>query len=113
METCIAVISDLGFSQLVTVENSKKPQIYGVIPYMEPEPLKLLHSGNILIFNNNFETAVISDLGFSQLVTVENSKKPQIYGVIPYMEPEPLKTAEEDDQIQDTSVQILDIIRIC
>ncbi|RHZ43808.1 hypothetical protein Glove_853g12 [Diversispora epigaea] len=189
-----AVISDLGFSQLVTVENSKKPQIYGVIPYMAPELFKGkpctfasdiyslgmimwelttghkpfhdqehgpkiildildgkrpeitkdtpecwvklmercwhpdpsrrptiyeiwklsdefrynknfailllhdkkiihrdLHSGNILIFNNNFETAVISDLGFSQLVTVENSKKPQIYGVIPYMAPELFK----------------------
>ncbi|RHZ43821.1 hypothetical protein Glove_853g9 [Diversispora epigaea] len=66
-----------------------------------------LHSGNILIFtesrnifdnsrSNNFETAVISDLGFSQLVTVnsensKNSKKPQMYGVIPYMAPELFK----------------------
>ncbi|RHZ58757.1 hypothetical protein Glove_368g28 [Diversispora epigaea] len=50
-----------------------------------------LHSGNILIITNDFK-AVLSDLGFSQRVTVnlENSKKPepQIYGVIPYMAPE-------------------------
>ncbi|RHZ88780.1 hypothetical protein Glove_21g200 [Diversispora epigaea] len=51
-----------------------------------------LHSGNILIITNDFE-AVISDLGFSQRVTVnsENSKKSQMYGVIPYMAPELFK----------------------
>ncbi|RHZ58761.1 hypothetical protein Glove_368g22 [Diversispora epigaea] len=52
-----------------------------------------LHSGNILIITNDFK-AVLSDLGFSQRVTVnsENSKKkPQIFGIIPYMAPELFK----------------------
>ncbi|RHZ58756.1 hypothetical protein Glove_368g19 [Diversispora epigaea] len=45
-----------------------------------------------MITNDVFE-AVISDLGFSQRVTVnsKNSKKPQMYKVIPYMAPEIFK----------------------
>ncbi|RHZ58764.1 hypothetical protein Glove_368g26 [Diversispora epigaea] len=53
-----------------------------------------LHSGNILIITNDdvFE-AVISDLEFSQQITSnsENSKKSQIYGVIPCVAPELFK----------------------
>ncbi|RHZ58784.1 hypothetical protein Glove_368g33 [Diversispora epigaea] len=52
-----------------------------------------LHSGNILIITNDVFEAVISDLGFCQRVTSnsKNSKKPQMYGVIPYMAPELFK----------------------
>ncbi|RHZ75531.1 hypothetical protein Glove_213g47 [Diversispora epigaea] len=46
-----------------------------------------LHSGNILIQDNR---GIISDLGFSQPATID-SRKSQIYGIIPYMAPELFK----------------------
>ncbi|POG77065.1 kinase-like domain-containing protein, partial [Rhizophagus irregularis DAOM 181602=DAOM 197198] len=47
-----------------------------------------LHSGNILLFNNNF--ACISDFGLSQPAD-RHTKSKEIYGVIPYIAPEVLR----------------------
>ncbi|RHZ58759.1 hypothetical protein Glove_368g20 [Diversispora epigaea] len=60
------------------------------IEYIAESRFNKICFGNILIITNDVFEAVISDLGFSQRVTVnsENSNKPQMYGVIPYMAPE-------------------------
>ncbi|GES81595.1 kinase-like domain-containing protein [Rhizophagus clarus] len=47
-----------------------------------------LHSGNILLFNNNF--ACISDFGLSQPAD-RPAKSKEIYGIIPYIAPEVLR----------------------
>ncbi|RHZ58797.1 hypothetical protein Glove_368g44 [Diversispora epigaea] len=53
--------------------------------------IKFLHDNKIV--HRDLHSAVISDLGFSQRVTVDskNSKKTQTYKVIPYMAPELFK----------------------
>ncbi|RHZ43820.1 hypothetical protein Glove_853g8 [Diversispora epigaea] len=86
----IEYISKGGFSQIY-----KGTKINEYTKLKQDVVLKVLKLPIFLFFDNNFKiVAVISDLGFSRLVTVtvnsensKNSKKPQIYGVIPCMAP--------------------------